>query len=212
MSRNLIYLCPCLRPPPNPPRRNPTNHLDFHAAGRDERIDINAKFPNGHELDVTESTYLSLSSENPGVALAADDGTVASVGPGKTCIIATYTLGTQQKLLYVWVTVETSLRGIDASPATVNFGEVASNKVSPPIEITITNHWGDDVQLSKLQPRATAFAVRSENCSNTTLPPGGSCTIAVTFAPMRPGSFYGNIYVSNRRSGILSIFLFGKGT
>jgi Abnormal spindle-like microcephaly-assoc'd, ASPM-SPD-2-Hydin len=193
------------------PRRNPINHLDFHDAGKYEEIDIYATFPNGHKLDVTESTYLSLSSENPAVAIVADDGTVASVGGGKTRIIATYSQGTQQKLLDVWVTVETMHRGVDVSPATVNFGDVISNAESRAIEITITNRWGEDVHLSKLQP-APAFSVRSENCSKITLPPNGSCSITVTFTPMRPGSYHGNIYLGDSHSGIFSIPIFGKGT
>jgi hypothetical protein len=45
------------------------NHIRFVGAGSDQRLDIYARFPNGHELDVTESTYLSLSSENPAVAI-----------------------------------------------------------------------------------------------------------------------------------------------
>jgi hypothetical protein len=82
------------------------NHLNFYAAGEKQQIGIYAKFPNGRELDVTESTYLSLSSEDPAVVIAAHDGTVTSVGPGQTRIIATYSLGTQQKRFYVPVTVQ----------------------------------------------------------------------------------------------------------
>jgi hypothetical protein len=41
-------------------------NLNFYALGGDDEIDIYAKFPNGHELDVTESTYIALSSEESG--------------------------------------------------------------------------------------------------------------------------------------------------
>lgn len=84
------------------------NHLNFYAAGENQKIAIYAKFPNGRELDVTESTYLSVSSENPAVVIATHDGTVTSVGPGQTRIIATYSLGEQQKRFYVLVTVQIS--------------------------------------------------------------------------------------------------------
>jgi len=47
------------------------NHLSFFEPGVDEQINIYAKFPNGHELDVTESTCLSFSSENPADALTS---------------------------------------------------------------------------------------------------------------------------------------------
>jgi archaellum component FlaF (FlaF/FlaG flagellin family) len=191
------------------------NHLTFMEAGEDERIDIYAKFPNGHELDVTESTYLSLSSENPAVAIATDDGTIASVGPGQTRIIVTYSLGRQQKLFYVPVTVDGAVgdasHSLEASPATFNFGDVPSNTASPPLRITVTNHTQADVHIFKLEPRG-GFLVSAENCSDTILPPGSSCTITVTFSPIRPGPVHSNIFVPNSYTSMLSIFLLGKGT
>jgi len=191
------------------------NHLTFMEAGEDERIDIYAKFPNGHELDVTESTYLSLSSENPAVAIATDDGTIASVGPGQTRIIVTYSLGTQQKLFYVPVTVDGAVGGasysLEASPATFNFGDVPSNTASPPLQITVTNRTQADIHIFKLEPPG-GFLVSAENCSDTILPPGGSCTITVTFTPIRPGPVHSSIFVPNSYTSILSIFLLGKGT
>jgi len=191
------------------------NHLNFYGTGQDQEIEIYAKFPNGHELDVTESTYLSLSSENPAVALVADDGTVTSVGPGQSRIIVTYSLSTQQRQFFVPVTVhgvvQAASNNIVASPATFNFDDVPSNTSSPPLQITITNHTQQDVKIFKLEPRG-GFAVSQENCSNTTLPPDGSCSVTVTFTPMRPGPVHGNIFVPNSHSAILSISLFGKGT
>ena len=169
------------------------NHLNFYRNGDDQQIDIYAKFPNGHELDVTESTYLSFSSENPAVAFVADDGTVTSVGPGATRIIATYSLGTQQKQFFIPVTVhgaaEGASYGIGISPASFDFDDVPSDTTSPPLQIMITNHAGEDVKIFELGPRK-AFAVSPENCSNTTLPPGGSCSLTVRFTPIRPGPIY----------------------
>lgn len=190
------------------------NHVSFYKPGVDEQINIYAKFPNGHELDVTESTYLSLSSENPAVAIVADDGTIASVGPGQTRIVVAYSLGGQQKLFYVPVTVDGAVgsasHSLEASPATFNFGDVPSNTASPSLQITITNHTQSDVQISKLEPRG-GFLVSTENCSNTILSPDGSCTITVAFTPMRPGPVHSNIFVPNSHT-ILSISLFGNGT
>jgi hypothetical protein len=107
------------------------NHLNFYEAGDEQQIGIYAKFPNGHELDVTGSTYLSLSSENPAVALVANDGTVAAVGPGLTRVIATYSLGARQKKFYIPVTVHDEGHIIDVSPATFDFGNIPSKTASP---------------------------------------------------------------------------------
>lgn len=189
------------------------NHLNFYETGEDQRIDIYAKFPNGHELDVTESTYLSVSSENPKVAFVAR--TVASVGPGQTRIIVTYSLGSQQKQFFIPVTVHGHAHGvsngIDVSPAIFNFGDVASNTASPPLPITVTNRTRADVHIFKLQPRG-GFLVSPENCSDTILSPGGSCTMTVRFTPIRPGQVHSNIFVLNSYNSISSISLFGKGT
>lgn len=90
------------------------NHLRFYTTGEDQWIAIYAKFSNGHEFDVTESTYLSLSSENPAVAAVSEDGTVTAVGAGETRIIAVYSLNDHQKLFYIPVTVHaSSSEGID---------------------------------------------------------------------------------------------------
>ena len=91
-------------------REDRSNRLSFFESGIHQQIDINARFANGHELDVTESTYLSLSSENPAVAIVTDDRNIASVGPGETRIVVTYSLETKRKLFYIPVTVDTSSR------------------------------------------------------------------------------------------------------
>jgi hypothetical protein len=190
------------------------NHLSFFEAGVDQQIDIYARFANGHELDVTESTYLSLSSENSAVAIVADDGTIASVGPGETRIIVTYSLKTQQKLFYIPVTVHGAVKGashgLDASPAAFDFGDVPSNSASAPLQITITNHTQEDVRMFKLEPRG-GFLVSPENCSDAILSPGGSCAMTVTFTPIRLGQVHSNIFVPNSQTSMISISLFGNG-
>ena len=186
------------------------NHLSFFGSGVDQQIDIYARFANGHELDVTESTYLSLSSENSAVAIVADDGTIASVGPGETRIIVTYSLKTQRKLFYIPVTVHRAVNGLDVSPATFDFGDVPSNTASAPIQITITNHTRSDVRMFKLEPRG-GFLVTLENCSDTILAPGGSCAMTVKFSPISPGQEHSNIFLPNSHTAITSISLFGNG-
>jgi hypothetical protein len=85
------------------------NHLSVGDLGEEE-IAIYAKFPNHseRETNVTGSTHLTLVSEAPAVATVSDDGTVTSTAPGQTRIVATYTVGTERKILYIPVTVEVS--------------------------------------------------------------------------------------------------------
>ena len=197
------------------------NHLNFSEAGQHEEIDINAKFPNGHQLDVTESTNTTLSSENPSVVEVSDDGGLTAIGPGQTRIIATYSMGGQQKTCYVSVTVEGASAGrtitgeqlstnrLIASPANFNFGDVPTNASGSQVQVTITNNTRVDVLIYQI--KAQDFRLKSESCSNTTLPPGGSCIITATFAPTRPGDVHGYIFVPNSAT-ILSVPLFGRGT
>jgi hypothetical protein len=92
--------------------RSIPNHLSVGDLGEEE-IAIYAKFPNHpeHEINITGSTYLTLVSENPAVARVSDDGTITWTAPGQTRIVATYTVGTERKILYVPVTVEGSKKG-----------------------------------------------------------------------------------------------------
>lgn len=186
------------------------NRLMFVALGEDTRIAIYARFPDGHESDVTNSTYLSISSENPAIAFAVDNETVVSVAPGQTRIIVTYKIGHQQKQILVPVTVENWSPGIDVSPAFFNFGDVRSNTVSKPLQVTFTNHTQEKVHISKLQPMG-GFVIGLENCTDAILPASGSCTITVTFHPIRPGAVYSTIYVGNDQTGAETIFLLGNG-
>src|SRR5207245_1604313 len=158
----------------------------------------------------TDSTYLSLSSENPGIAFVADNETVVSVGAGQTHIIITYTIGHQQNQIRVPVTVQKSGQMVEISPAFFNFGTVRSNTVSKPLQITVTNHTQEEVHISKLEPRG-GFSIGPENCSDTILPASGSCTITITFAPLRTGAVYSTIFISNDQTGTESIFLLGNG-
>jgi ASPM-SPD-2-Hydin domain-containing protein/Big-like domain-containing protein len=185
------------------------NHVRFVWPGSDEQISICGKFPNGHDLDVTQSTYLTLSSENPAVAFVEDDGTVTAVSPGETRVIATYSLGTQKKLFYVPVTVDAFPYGIKASPAAFNFGEIPSDTTSSPAKISVTNQTRNEAHIFKLILRGVT--VTSENCSNSTLPPGGSCTITVTFTPRSPGPVHGIIFVPSNDNQV-TVVVIGKGT
>jgi hypothetical protein len=186
------------------------NQLIFVGLGEDSRIAIYARFPDGHESEVTNSTYLSISSENPAIAFVVDSETVVSVEPGQTRIIVTYTIGHQQKQILVPVTVENWSPGVDVSPAFFNFGDVRSNTVSKPLQVTVTNHTQEKVHISGLQPMG-GFLIGPENCTGAILPASGSCTFTVTFDPLGPGAAYSTIYVGNDQTGGESIFLLGKG-
>lgn len=182
----------------------------FLGLGEDSRIAIYARFPDGHESDVTNSSYLSISSENPAIAFVVDKQTVVSVKRGQTRIVVTYKIGHQQKQIVVPATVEGGSSGIEVSPAFFNFGDVRSNALSKPLQVTVTNHTQEKVHISGLQPMG-GFLIGLENCMGAILPASGSCTISVTFDPIRPGAVYSKISVGNDQTGAETIFLLGNG-
>jgi hypothetical protein len=185
------------------------NRLMFFSSGEDTLIEIYARFPNGHEFDVTNSSYLSVSSENPSIAYVVNSETVVSVGPGHTEIVVTYKIGHKQNQIRVPVNVEKSW--LEISPAFFNFGDVPSNTVSKPLRITVTNHTEEKVHITGLLPKG-GFLIGPETCSDAVLPVSGSCTINVTFAPLGPGVVYSTIFVSSDESETgSSIFLLGNG-
>lgn len=186
--------------------------LIFTRLGEDSRIEIDAKFPNGRQFDVTNSTYLSISSESPAIAFVVNNETVVSVKPGQTRIVVTYKIGHQQKQILIPAAVGGGASGIEVSPAFFNFGYVPSNGVSKPLQITVTNHTQEKVHMGKLEPRAGGFSVGPENCSDSVLPASGSCMITVRFVPISAGPAFGPIFISNDDTGLQSIFLFGNGT
>jgi hypothetical protein len=182
--------------------------VNFSEVGQEQSIWVQAKFPNGHELDVSGSTYLSVSSENPKVAAAraADNRIyITSIRAGQTRLAVTYSLGGgQQKLLYVPVMVRSDEpQEIEISPATWDFGDVRSNSSNSSRQVTITNHLRTDVRLYKIE--SPGFLISNDNCSNRVLAPSACCTLAVTFQPTAPGPVQGTLLVPNSHSTVAGI-------
>jgi hypothetical protein len=181
-------------------------HLHFYDAGNEKTVSIVAKFPDGQELYVTNSTCLQFLSGNPAVIRVFDDGTVTSVGSGETYLIVNYTLGAQQKQLSVLVTVEVRSQGLVATPSTVDFGDVPVGTASPPHQVTIVNNSASDIKIFELQ-----YKLEQDNCSNTTLAPGGSCTFAVSFAPATRAAVHWTMYITNNHTRSTAITLYANG-
>ena len=171
-----------------------------------ERVGICGKFSGGRELDVTESTYLSLLSDNPAVVRVSQYSAITSIGPGDTMVIFTYTLGTQSRKLAIPVHVEASTARLSASPAFVDFGDQAIGTNSAPRQVVITNNSGYPIKL--YEPRMLGFHLEAGNCTNTTLPLGGQCFITVTFGPETNGPHHENLDFPNSNS---EFAIYGNG-
>ena len=101
-------------------------------------------------------------------------------------------------------------------PASLNFGSVKVGSHKGPRSITVSNPKG-----SQKHPGVTALmlGVNGEdgpfnitNGCNAPLPPGGSCNIAVTFAPTAGGPFSETLKITDNAQGSpQSVKLKGKG-
>jgi Big-like domain-containing protein len=68
-------------------------------------LTVYAKFPDGANLDVTESSNLAFASSNPAIATVDANGMVKPVGQGSTTIIATYVQAGQRVSVSIPVTI-----------------------------------------------------------------------------------------------------------
>ncbi len=82
---------------------------------------------------------------------------------------------------------------VTLAPGALNFGQIAVNSTSAAQTVTVNNGGTDTATLSPATITGD-FAITSNTCG-TTLAPGGSCTVSITFTPT----------VSGNRSGVLSL-------
>jgi hypothetical protein len=188
--------------------------LQFFRAGSDENIGIDASFPNGAELDVTHSTYLSVqSSDTRVVRIDADEKIVTSVGPGTATIIATYSMGTESMRILVPVTVEVPTTGVIPDPLILDFGNQAVGTTSPASSVTLTNQLDSSITIFKIDIRADYDFNESDNCTVAPLPPEETCIVTVTFSPHRVGRVTNaKIDLPNSYYQTSSVVLSGNGT
>lgn len=183
--------------------------LRFFAPGSQQHLAIIGTFPNGDVLDVINSSYLKLVSENPKIVGVGEEGWLTSLGPGTTSISATYTLGVQTVQISISASVAVSTSGLALTPLSLDFGDQQVGTASSPLQVTLTNHSLATITIYKLDIRANVR--ESDDCTSAPLPQGGSCTVSVTFVPFRAGPSRGLIYIPNSFSGILSLPISGNG-
>ena len=78
---------------------------------------------------------------------------------------------------------------ITVTPLALDFGSVAVGTTSEAKLVTIKNDGTtDDLIINNITFTGTAFQKSSDGCSNTTLPPGQSCTVSMRFKPASTGT------------------------
>ncbi len=84
-------------------------------------------------------------------------------------------------------------RGLQVSPATIDFGETPVNTDGPAREVVVSNPTNTAFSLQQILTSGIDFSEKS-NCGQT-LSPGAQCTIQVLFTPAISGPRTGSVVV-----------------
>lgn len=137
-------------------------------------------------------------------------GLIASLPTAQSRVLtaATYGRGIWQTPLW---TADTGLTTAQANPGALAFAGVPVGTVSSSQAVTLTNTGSLGLAITQVVPSANF--TETDNCANSTIAAGASCTLQVTFAPAATGSLTGEIVVgANVYGGQLAINLSGTGT
>jgi hypothetical protein len=100
--------------------------------------------------------------------------------------------------------------GATLSPTTLTFGNQPVGSTSPPQFVTLTNTGAATLTITNIT--TTLDFTQMNNCGSS-VPPGGSCTLSVSFAPSGTGSRNGTLLVADNAPGSpQSVSLSGVGT
>jgi len=148
--------------------------------------------------------------------LGNNDGTfqtplVIPIGPFTNVGVADFNGDGQLDVVadYLYLQIPVSL-----SPASVNFGNQTVGTRSQPQAVTLTNNGGSALSITAIKitgNNANDFA-QTNNCG-TSLPPGASCIIKVTFRPKEQGQASASLQVNyNGLGSPQAVALSGTGT
>lgn len=115
-----------------------------------------------------------------------------------------------------WIETLRPKPAISVSPAAHDFGLVLVGTMSAPAVVTVANQGCADLVLGSLSVSGShpdQFRIQNDNCSGATIPPGGSRTVEVMFAPTSFGvkSAVLRIPSNDPAAPILKVTLLGDG-
>jgi hypothetical protein len=106
------------------------------------------------------------------------------------------------------------LPGIQATPTSVSFPNVALGRISSVTHVMIKNTGAADLTISRLRRGGTAprsFVLGKQTCTGSAIAPGATCNVNVRFAPKRLGGRLATLVVANDAGPNLSVGLGGNG-
>ncbi len=86
------------------------------------------------------------------------------------------------------------------STGTLSFGQIAVGARTPAQTVTVTDSGPGALNIggwTLTGAAGTSFTIANDSCSGSTLPPGGSCTLTVVFAPMATGDLDASLQIAS---------------
>ena len=82
----------------------------------------------------------------------------------------------------------------------LDFGAIPVGTTSPSQTVTLSNTGNANLDVTSAVPSGD-FTIKADNCSGTSIAPGGSCTIDVAFAPSAAGQRGGSLSLTDNAPG-----------
>src|SRR6478735_5924985 len=96
-----------------------------------------------------------------------------------------------------WIAQRSPLPALNVSPSgTIDLGTVAIGSSSQPAKVSFSNPSTVGVAIATVPPLAAPFTTVTDACSNSIVPPGGTCVITVAFKPTATGQSSASLVVS----------------
>jgi hypothetical protein len=77
---------------------------------------------------------------------------------------------------------------VTLSPTSLTYAARDTGTTSPPQTITVKNTGTSGLFINSAQTHSLDFTQVDDECSGLTIPPGGTCTMAITFSPTQAGT------------------------
>ena len=158
-----------------------------------------------------EARVKSLSAGKSATVRATNNAPLA-VPAGRYAVLACRGPWQTQKCRTTAASVTIAPARLVSSPATLAVGNVAVGSTSAPRLVTVTNRGHATTgTLTASIPGDGDFAISGSTCLSS-LAPGASCKVPVTFSPDAPGTVIGSLAISATRSEPISVALTANGT
>jgi len=172
---------------------SPKPEIIFAGQGGFSPITLQADFPDGAFLDVTESSNVSYSSSHPSVATVDAKGIVTATGMGNASITARYGPPSANRHTEILVSVPPLPFGV--SPERLDFGD-QNVGTSSSRQMRLTNTTGRPLVIRSVSA-GVVFTTTDTCVTSSPLAVDATCVVTVTFAPTEAGQTKGLVCIGN---------------